>query len=604
MGEDQDIISRSSLGDNRGNARNGDLAARIADLGRRIAELQKNNRALINQTERDADRLCALEGKIRSLSTAKKEAEGAKAQLTEAIEALPEGFALFDAEDRLVLFNDGLRSLCPDLTDLITPGRTYAEILRAAVERHVFAMPRREQRRWIQGCLSRHRKHDGPIVQALADGRWIRCSERSTAGGGTACTYTDVTEIKQRQAAKDLEQAKRQLDRRVAERTAELTELNERLRIAKAMADTANLSKTKFLAAASHDLLQPLNAARLFVSALLDSEVPAELARLIKGVDTALQSVDELLSTLLEIAKLDTGVVKPERSDFPVCALLEALAFEFAVVAQKKKKIELRVVPCSAAIHSDMVLLRRILQNFVSNAIRYTSRGKVLIGCRHGSEGLRIEVWDTGPGIPEDRQQAVFEEFQRFAQPESGRASGVGLGLAIAQRSARLLGHRLQVRSVIGKGSVFAVHVPYGRTAKPLSTDLTPAANPSYGLGEATIVFIENDEENLEGMTALLTRWSCRVLQAHTVSEALDRIDSERIHPDLVIADYHLNDGGTGLDAIVSVRRHCNLPIPGIIITADHAAAVQDVTHKAGYEILQKPIKPAELRSLMSHMLT
>lgn len=734
--------------------------AKIAQLERRIVKLEKINNALIDRVERSTDfqgnsfsafqtaillerqvrdrteelerALRKLEDSNQDLSAAKEEAETARIRLTEAIESLSEGFALFDADDRLVLFNSKLRILFPDLADIIVPGIEFANFLRRALERQVVIVPGGNTEAWLEHRVAQHRKPRDPVIHALSDGRWLQASERATSSGATVCIYTDVTEIKkkeaqrrereldekslqltatldnlsqgvslfdhehklaywntrfislmglpsrmvrkgadfqdvlssdfvrdtfpgtdlyadllewsrsadrmkpfradyrrrdemvvevrrnampgggflstytdatdQRRAAKVLEEAKETLERRVAERTAELTELNEQLKLAKAAAEDANLSKTKFLAAASHDLLQPLNAAQLFVSALRDSEVPKAPRRLIERVGTALESVDALLKALFDISKLDTGLTQPEWRDFPVDGLLKALANEFAFLAERKGLV-LRVVPCRAVIKSDMVLLRRILQNFVSNAIRYTGRGNVLLGCRRKEHSLLIEAWDTGPGIAEEHLKAIFEEFKRFHHPETGVDSGLGLGLAIAQRSAKILGHPIIVSSTVGKGSKFSVEVPYGRIASSETPGLAPVSPSILGLGHATVVYIENDQDNLEGMTALLARWSCRVVPARTAGEARAMIGERRIDPDLIIADYHLDDGAVGLDAIAELCEHCRLPIPGIVVTADHTADVREAIKSAGYELLQKPIKPAELRSLMSHLM-
>lgn len=734
--------------------------ARIAQLERQVAKLEKINTALMNRVERSTDyqgnsfsvfqtaillerqvrertdelqrALCNLEDSNHDLSAAKEEAETARTRLTEAIESLSEGFALFDADDRLVLSNSKLRLLFPDLADIIVPGITFTDFLRRAIERRVIIVPGGDADAWLEGRVAAHKEPRDPMIHALSDGRWLQVSERPTSSGATVCLYTDVTEIKkmearrrereleekslqltatldnlsqgvslfdhehklaywnrrfsslmglpahmvrkgmefqdvlscdfvrdtfpgtdlyadliawsqsserrrpfradyrrhddtvvevrrnampdggflstytdvtdQRRAAKVLEEAKETLERRVAERTAELTELNRQLALAKGTAEEANLSKTKFLAAASHDLLQPLNAAQLFVSALQDSEVPKDLRRLIERVGTALGSVDELLKALFDISKLDTGLTQPEWRDFSVDGLLRALASEFAFLAEKKG-LALRVVPCSAVIRSDMLLLRRILQNFVGNAIRYTGRGDVLLGCRRHEQSLLIEVWDTGPGIPEENLTLIFEEFQRFQHPDSGGDSGLGLGLAIAERSAKVLEHPIRVASIVGKGSKFSVEVPYGQIVTSQAPNLVPVSPSIFGLGHATVVYIENDQDNLEGMTALLARWSCQVLPARTADEARAVISERRLDPDLIIADYHLDDGQVGLDAIAEICAHCRLPIPGIIVTADHTADVLEATKGAGYELLQKPIKPAELRSLMSHLM-
>lgn len=735
-------------------------STRIAELERRIVKLEKINNALINRVERSTDyqgnsfsvfqtaillerqvrdrteelqrALRNLEDSNQGLSAAKEEADTARTRLTEAIESLSEGFALFDADDRLVLFNSKLRVIFPDLADIIVPGIEFANFLRRALERQVVIVPGGDAEAWLERRVVQHREPRDPVIHALSDGRWLQASERPTSSGATVCIYTDVTEIKkmeaqrrereleekslqltatldnlsqgvslfdrehklaywntrfislmglpaqmvrkgadfqavlscgfvrntfpgtdlyadliewsrssermklfradyrrhddtvveirrnampdggflstytdvtdQRRAAKILEEAKETLERRVVERTAELTELNEELELARAAAEEANLSKTKFLAAASHDLLQPLNAAQLFVSALQDSEVPKDLRRHIERVGTALESVDGLLKALFDISKLDTGVTQPEWRDFSVDGLLKALANEFAFLAERKG-LALRVVPCSVVIKSDTMLLRRILQNFVSNAIRYTGRGGVLFGCRRKKDSLLIEAWDTGPGIPEKHLKVIFEEFQRFQHPETGGDSGLGLGLAIAQRSAKVLGHPIHVSSTVGKGSKFSVEVPYGQIASAEMPGLAPASASVFGRGHATVVCIENDRDNLEGMTALLARWSCRVVPARTAGEAQALISAHRIDPDLIIADYHLDHGQVGLDAIMDLCEHCGLPIPGIIVTADHTAGVQEAIKSAGYELLQKPIKPAELRSLMSHLM-
>lgn len=736
-----------------------DPSERIEELEQQVARLSKINDALMKRVERSIDyagnsfslfqTAILLENQVRdrteelkhalsnlehtntALTIANEEAETARTRLADAIDSLSEGFALFDAEDRLVLSNSTFRGFYPEVEDAIRPGMTFEAFLRAILERDALAIPRSEHESWIEQRLQQHRNPGDTILLGLANGRWIQVSERPTKNGtvgiyadvteikkdesqrrereleeksiqltatldnlaqgvsvfdhrhhlaywnkhfiwltglsqplvregmrfdqilgspevkrafpdtdmvtdlvdwlryeggarpfraeyhrrdgvvievrrnaipdgGFVSTYTDVTE--QRRTAKVLEEAKETLEIRVQERTAELTELNGQLQTAKAMAEEANLSKTKFLAAASHDLLQPLNAARLFVSALLDSDPSDDVNRLIDRVYTALESVDGLLKALFDISKLDTGTVTPEWREFPVDILLEALASEFALMAENKGLV-FRVVPSRVVIKSDMLLLRRILQNFVSNAVRYTTKGQVLLGCRRKGDSLSIQIWDSGPGIREEHQRAVFDEFQRFVHPDSGIDTGFGLGLAIAQRSARILNHPLTLHSVAGQGSMFAVEVPYGSASSRDTMDLTPALHKNYGLGNATVVFVENDQDNLEAMAALLQRWSCHVIGARDGAEASDLMAEQQIYPDLIIADYHLDEGRTGIDAISEVRRHCSAPVPGIIVTADHTSPVRLEVKDAGFELLQKPLKPAELRSLMSHLL-
>ncbi len=528
-----------------------------------------------------------------------RELEEKSIQLTATLDNLAQGVSVFDHRHQLAYWNKHFAWLTGLSPSMVRESMRFDQILGSPEVKRAF--PDTDMVTdlidWLryeggaQPFRAEYHRRDGVVIEVRRN---------AIPDGGFVSTYTDVTE--QRRTAKVLEEAKETLEVRVQERTAELTELNEQLTLAKAMAEEANLSKTKFLAAASHDLLQPLNAARLFVSALLDSDPSAEVNRLTERVYTALESVDGLLKALFDISKLDTGTVTPEWREFPVDILLEALASEFALLAENKG-LSFRVVPSHVVIKSDMLLLRRILQNFVSNAVRYTSSGQVLLGCRRKAKSLSIEIWDTGPGIREEHQRAVFEEFQRFVHPDSDVDTGFGLGLAIAKRSARILNHPLKLHSRAGQGSMFAVEVPYGKANGLNTMELTPALHKNYGLGNATVIFVENDLDNLEAMAALLQRWSCHVIGAHDGVEASRMMADEQVTPDLIIADYHLDDGRTGIDAISEVRRHCRAPVPGIIVTADHTSAVRLEVKDAGFELLQKPVKPAELRSLMSHLL-
>ncbi len=520
-------------------------------------------------------------------------------ELTATLDNLVQGVSVFDRDRKLAYWNTRFLLLLGLHPGSNWAGLSFDEIMGQEAVRDAF--PSTDLIADVNNWSAAERSPGAFRVEYRRfDGMVVEVRRNAMPGGGFISTYTDVTD--QRRAAKVLEEAKVTLERRVAERTLELTELNEQLIAAKSEADRANLSKTKFLAAASHDLLQPLSAARLFLSAMPDRGVTAEARHLIERVETALESVDGLLKALFDISKLDTGVIIPEFTSFPAGLLLNGLAEEVGILAERKG-LTLEVVPSSAIIRSDVLLLRRILQNVISNAIRYTESGRVLLGCRRRRNGLSIQVWDTGPGIPSESYDTIFEEFRRLDQRGTGSGSGFGLGLAIARRSALILGNQLSVASEVGRGSVFSIEVPYGQASQLAPGAIAPPLYRNLGLSKATIVFIENDEDNLEAMTALLNKWSCQVLRAHDSQEALEVIDGSGLDPDLVIADYHLDRDLVGLDAIDEVRRHCGLPIPGMIVTADHTAQVQEAVKRAGYELLQKPIKPAELRSLMFHVL-
>ncbi|WP_114394087.1 NahK/ErcS family hybrid sensor histidine kinase/response regulator [Oleisolibacter albus] len=449
--------------------------------------------------------------------------------------------------------------------------------------------------RYSQASYLPHRGPDGAVI-------------------GFFSLIQDVTE--RRLAAEALRDTNETLERRVAERTAALTELNgqlqqeigerlqmeEALRVAKTTAEQANLSKTKFLAAASHDLLQPLNAARLFVSALCDMRQEPAAQTLVEKTDAALQSVEDLLEALLDISKLDAGAVQPQLDDFPIAALLSSMQAEYTPVA-RERGLGFAVVASTAVVRSDIRLLRRILQNFVSNALRYTRRGQVLLGCRRTAAGLRIEVWDTGPGIPADKQQEIFEEFRRLETDRAGRDRGIGLGLAIVQRAGRMLNHPIAVRSSLGQGSVFAVTVPFGAGARPAETRSPGPPAFTSPLSGARILVIDNEPAILDGMGALLRGWGCQVAVAAAGAELPSALGCLGGRPDLVVADYHLEDGAVGVEEIAGLRRRFGADLPGLVITANRTAAIHEQVQARGLHLLTKPVKPAQLRAMLTQLL-
>jgi signal transduction histidine kinase len=400
------------------------------------------------------------------------------------------------------------------------------------------------------------------------------------------------------------------LDHKVRSRTDELQHAlrslersNDALMRAKTQAETANRSKTRFLASVSHDLLQPLNAARLTLSALAEIEMRPEGGPLVDQVDRALTTVEDLIRTLLDMSKLDAGVMQPELRIFPVAAVLEPLAAEFGHIAQRRG-LSLSVRGSRAVVVSDPLMLRRIVQNLLANALRYTRRGGVLVGCRPRGSKLRIEVVDTGPGIPEDRREAVFEEFQRYDTPADDHA-GFGLGLSIVRRLAQALGHEIDLSSRMGHGSIFAVSVPVvpASAITPRKEDAAPRHAPAYGLTDARILLIENDESLAQAMSGLLGRWGCRVVAASGADDAVEAIGASGFLPDLIIADLHLDSGERGPDAIEAVQAAVGRRLPAFVVTADHSeAAAEDIAGR-GLELLRKPVKPAELRSLIAYLL-
>ncbi|WP_083454147.1 hybrid sensor histidine kinase/response regulator NahK/ErcS' [Pseudomonas sp. P97.38] len=424
----------------------------------------------------------------------------------------------------------------------------------------------------------------------------------------------DITE--RRRTAEALHQAYQNLEQRVQERTAELTCLNDqllreidersrvevRLREAKREAEQANLSKTKFLAAVSHDLLQPLNAARLFTSALLERREPVANAHLVRNVSNSLEDVENLLGTLVDISKLDAGVIKADVAPFGLSELLDNLAAEYAQVA-RSEGLALHFVGCSVLVRSDMQLLARILRNLLSNAIRYTPSGRIVLGCRRHRGQVSIQVWDSGIGIAEDRLEEIFQEFKRGDVQRPNQDRGLGLGLAIVEKIAGILGHRIQVRSWPGKGSMFAIDVPLSATApKPLPCP--DMSEPMLGrLRGARVWVLDNDAAICAGMRTLLEGWGCQVTTALSEQDLARQMDDDPAGADLLIADYHLDHDQNGVDAVARINARRTAPIPAMMITANYSNELKQQIRERGHTLMHKPVRPMKLKIAMSHLL-
>ncbi|MBZ9812646.1 hybrid sensor histidine kinase/response regulator [Mesorhizobium sp. CA7] len=402
------------------------------------------------------------------------------------------------------------------------------------------------------------------------------------------------------------------LENRVRNRTEELhatlrrlEQSNIDLSAAKESAELANLSKTRFLAAASHDVLQPLNAAHLSVSALAEVQASDEGRKLVRQVERSLETMEDLLRTLLDISKLDAGVVQPEVVDVSLEALFSSLRSDFLPEAAKKG-LSLKFRPVNVAVRSDRTLLRRILQNILSNALRYTRSGGVLVGTRHRGDTIRIDVADTGCGIPEDQREAVFEEFHRGTSTlaDAGLAGGLGLGLAIVRRMAAALGHPVTFSSKVGRGTIFHIDVPVGMAAAEPAVAAADMERPrGYGLFGTKVLLVENDMDVLSAMTSLLERWQCLVRAATSTDDALDLLGDTAWVPDIVIADQHLDGGDLGTSTIAEVRDYLGRTVPALIVTADGSEPVAKAARAAGIELMRKPLKPAQLRALLAHLL-
>jgi len=388
--------------------------------------------------------------------------------------------------------------------------------------------------------------------------------------------------------AAQLQQSYATLERKVGERTHAL--------------QLANLAKSRFLAVASHDLRQPLHALGLFVAQLHSNADSAERFKIIARIDAAVSAMNELFNALLDISKLDADVFKPNLTRFPIEHLFTRLETTFADAA-REKGLSLRVVPCGAWVYSDFILLERILLNLTSNAIRYTVRGGVVVGARRRGGMLHLEVWDSGSGIPEDQRANIFVEFYQLGSEQGGNHKGLGLGLAIVERLCTLLGHRIEMSSVVGRGSRFAVLVPLTTAQAELpepSATIQTIDDPCRG---KLVVVIDDDPAVLDGMLGLLTSWGCRIVIADSDRVALANITELGEKPDLIISDYRLRVDQTGIEVIAKLRSFFGAEIPAFLISGDTAPERLRDAVASGYQLLHKPVPPMVLRAMLVRIL-
>jgi signal transduction histidine kinase/CheY-like chemotaxis protein len=501
--------------------------------------------------------------------------------LEAALENMSQGICVVDAALNVVAWNRRYAELFAYPPGLLAIGRSIADLTRHNIARGLVGEGELDAR--VERRLAQMRSGSAHLAErTFPDGTVVEIRGNPMPGGGFVATFTDVTAF--RQAEVELKRANETLEQRVVSRTAELVR-------ASAEAERANQAKTRFLAAVSHDLAQPLHAAHLFTHALAQGIGEHAQRETVAHIDSALSSAEGLLGGLLDISRLDAGGMPMERRTFAAADLLVNLAAEFRVLAADKK-LELTCVATRAWLHTDPQLLRRVLQNFLSNAVKYTRHGRILLGCRRRGDALRIEVWDSGAGIALGDRALIFEEFRRL---DRGGA-GLGLGLAIAERIARLLGHSLTLRSWPGRGSVFAIEVP---CVDAVATDKLAAVEVATTPSRRVLV-VDNDAAVLAAMQTLLSSWNCDVLAAADLDAA--RAQCRRARPHLLVLDYHLDGDATGLD--LRARLGYDLAtLPCIVITADHGEDVRCAVVAAGCHLLHKPLKPLALKSLMGRLL-
>lgn len=715
------------------------------DLERQNQKLRRISQVLIERMEREIAETgpgymnfqlaAALEEQVRArtkdlddtlrmlsvsnarLNVARQEAEQARNDLFDALEAVQEGFALFDANDVLIMCNSRFAAQLPDVAPRLGPGLKFVDYVRmVARSHHLQADNDAKREEWARQRLADHRDPRVVFVVGLTDDRWLQVSTYRSPSDGTAVVQTDVTDMvrqereergrllddqarllratldhitqgvaifddqhrlagcnqrlrrlislpmqltlvgsdflsilaymragdrfspriridalgdwamradrrqslalelrrsdgtildvfcqempdrgfvisftdmtAEREAVAAMHHANETLEQRVAERTRELE-------LARDEAERANASKSRFVASGSHDLLQPLNAAKLFLSSLSHTELDPDQRVIADRIGSAFESVETILGALLDISNLDLGVASTELTCMPVGPLLNSIAQEFQPLA-RDRGLTLRVIPSNAWVESDPAYLRRILQNLVVNALRYTKQGKVLVGARRRGDKLRFEVCDTGPGIPPDRQAEIFHEFVRL-DTSPGTPQGMGLGLAIVERACALLDHPLSLDSTLGRGTRFTVTVPLTEGITLPETTRNPRLPP---LDDMIVVVIENDDAVREGMVSVLEDWGTSPLESRDLDGAEALIADVGEAPDVIIADYLLDDDQTGLQAIQRLRAR-NGPVPAIIVSADRSTELRGLAALNDITLLHKPLELHRLQAVL-----
>jgi Na+/proline symporter/signal transduction histidine kinase len=512
--------------------------------------------------------------------------------LQTALDHVRQGIAVFDKHLSLLCWNRQFGEILALPAELTRVGTPLDQIIRFNAQRIARAEPTDAL---VRECMTRYVGGAGPFLERFTDRDMIiEVLANPMPDGGMVTTFTDITPSVK--AAEQLERANESLEMRVQERTEQLTRANTELGRAKAEAEQANVSKTRFLAAASHDILQPLNAARLYVTTLAE-RYSGDNARLVDNIEASLDAMEEIFGALLEISRLDSGAMRPEIVDFGVEELLRQLEVEFAPLA-REKGLKLQFMPCALAVRSDRRLLRRLLQNLVSNAVKYTPHGRVLVGCRRAGELLHIRVYDTGLGIPASKTVAIFQEFHRLDQGAKV-ARGLGLGLSIVERIARILDHKVSVDSVPGRGSRFSIAVPRSAIAPLIPARVSTPAGDHVQVFSMTVLCVDNDVSILDGMEMLLGGWGCRVLKAPSLDDAIAAVVQAKVSPDGLLVDYHLG-AEDGINAICELRRLFGPDLAALLITADRTPQLRELARTRDIQVLYKPLKPAALRALLS----
>lgn len=511
--------------------------------------------------------------------------------LQASMQHIEQGICVIDRQLNLVAWNSYYEKMFSYPSNYLKAGLSMETILRFNAQRGLLGKKidadTEIQKRLdflTAGSRYKYRRHQ-------PDGKSIELQGSPMPGGGFVTTYTDITDLIHTQ--EQLQRSKQDLEKRVEERTKELSRANQALAL-------ANQSKTRFLAAAGHDLMQPFNAATLYASMLTENTKGSELANMTEGLKQSLHNAEELLSALLDFSKLESGVLKASPSYFRLNEVLGPLVAETSIVALQKG-LELRYVPCQHWIYTDKALFRRMIANLLSNAIRYTPKGKVLVGVKRRGEQLLICVADTGVGIPSNKQKEIFEEFQQLHQSDTKQ--GLGLGLTIVERMSELLDIPVGLASTPGKGTVFFAQIKQQKSPDKQDTEVQQSKqDPKFNMQGKRVWIIDNDIQVLNAERDLFQSWGAKVLTANNAMDMINQCDNNT-PPHLLMVDYHLDDGKTGNNEANTIFEFLGQTVPTILNSANHDDEIREQAIEAGLEFLHKPLKTASLKRLLKRLL-
>lgn len=510
----------------------------------------------------------------------RQESEEKSILLETVLENMAQGISMSDKDDRLRMWNNKFVDLLGETGSLVALNANLAAILDATspldnqvsqVVDNAWAAkpdPANSTLDSFSKTWSKYRLQSGQVYE-------IRQSELKQ--GGRVLTYTDITD--QVKHVEALEKARKD-------------------------AEQANAAKTRFLAAASHDLRQPIHALGLFFAELSDRVHNPETALVIGQIDDSISAINSMLNALLDISKLDAGVVKPNLEDCNLKDIFNRLKTDFQPIALENQN-ELRIRHSSAIVTTDPVMLERMLRNLIGNALRYTENGRVLVAAKRRKQHIEIQIFDNGAGIPKDQLDDIFIEFHQLQNPARDRRRGLGLGLAIVKRLAALLDHNIKVVSQFGRGSCFSITLPlaHEQTTTQSIQQVDTAYVHNYSLEGRQILVLDDDISVLEGMRGLLSHWGCQVISAGSPSEAVDKVAASKQKPEVLIIDYRLTDNVSGIDVATNLQKRFGYSIAVLIITGDTGPERLREADASGFPLLHKPVQPAKLRSTLHYLI-